>query len=69
MIGYIDKGLVRIFNINPLGVETTNWLAIENELITEIFSFISQEPTQEHIQCIEETIFVYISYQRSTRCI
>lgn len=63
MIGYIDKGSVRIFNINPLGVETTNWLAIENELITEIFSFISQEPTQEHIQCIEETIFVYISYQ------
>ena len=34
-----------------------------NELITEIFSFIRQEPTQEHIQCIEETTIVYISYQ------
>ncbi|PKH52467.1 hypothetical protein CXF68_17985 [Tenacibaculum sp. Bg11-29] len=63
MIGYIDKGLVRVFNINPLGVETTNWLANDNELLTEIFSFISQEPSLEHIQCIEETTFSYISYQ------
>lgn len=63
MIGYIDKGLVRIFNINYLGVETTNWLVTDDELITEILSFISQEPTQEHIQCIEETTIVYISYQ------
>lgn len=63
MIGYVDKGLVRIFNINPLGNETTNWLVADNEIITEILSFISQEPTQEHIQCIEETEIVYISYQ------
>ena len=63
IIGYIDKGLVRIFNINPLGIETTNWLVTDNELVTEILSFISQEPTQEYIQCIEETTIVYISYQ------
>ncbi len=63
LIGYIDKGLVRIFNINPLGIETTNWLVTDDELVTEILSFISQEPTQEYIQCIEETTIVYISYQ------
>ena len=63
MIGYIDKGLVRIFNINSLGIETTNWLVTDDELITEILSFISQEPTQEYIQCIEETTIVYISYK------
>ncbi len=63
IIGYIDKGLVRIFNINPLGIETTNWLVTDDELVTEILSFISQEPTQEYIQCIEETTIVYISYQ------
>ena len=63
LIGYIDKGLVRIFNINPLGVETTNWIVTDDELVTEILSFISQEPTQEYIQCIEETTIVYISYQ------
>lgn len=63
IIGYIDKGLVRIFNINHLGIETTNWLVTDNELVTEILSFISQEPTQEYIQCIEETTIVYISYQ------
>jgi len=63
MIGYIDKGLVRIFNINSLGVETTNWLVTDDELVTEILSFISQEPTQEYIQCIEETTIVYVSYQ------
>ncbi len=63
IIGYIDKGLVRIFNINPRGIETTNWLVTDDELVTEILSFINQEPTQEYIQCIEETTIVYISYQ------
>lgn len=63
MIGYIDNGLVRIFNINSLGIETTNWLATNEELITEILSFIRQEPTQEYIQCIEETTIVFISYK------
>ena len=63
MIGYIDKGLARIFNINSLGVETTNWLVTDDELVTEILSFISQEPTQEYIQCIEETTVVYITYK------
>jgi len=63
LIGYIDKGLIRIFNINSLGVETTNWLVTDDELVTEILSFISQEPTQEYIQCIEETTVVYITYK------
>ncbi len=63
MIGYIDKGLVRIFNINSFGVETTNWLVTDDELVTEILSFISQEPTQEYIQCIEKTTIVYIYYK------
>jgi len=62
-IGYIDKGLIRIFNINSLGVETTNWLVTDDELITEILSFLNQEPTQEYIQCLEETTIIYISYQ------
>ncbi|MFK5879847.1 MAG: Crp/Fnr family transcriptional regulator [Flavobacteriaceae bacterium] len=63
VIGYIEKGLVRIFNINSLGDETTNWLATDDELVTEILSFINQEPTQEYIQCIEETTIVYITYK------
>ena len=62
MIGYVDMGLLRIFNINSFGVETTNWLVTDDDLITEILSFLNQEPTQEHIQCIEETTIVYISY-------
>lgn len=63
LIGYVDKGLVRIFNINSLGIETTNWLVTDDELVTEILSFINQEPTQEYLQCIKETTIVYISYQ------
>ncbi|TPN88941.1 Crp/Fnr family transcriptional regulator [Aquimarina algicola] len=61
--GYIEKGLMRVFNINTQGIETTNWLLTDQEYITEIVSFLKQEPTQEYIQCLEETTITYFSYQ------
>ncbi len=61
--GYIEIGLMRVFNINTQGIETTNWLFTDQEYITEIVSFLKQEPTQEYIQCLEETTITYFSYQ------
>ncbi|WP_103068119.1 Crp/Fnr family transcriptional regulator [Aquimarina sediminis] len=62
-VGYIEKGLMRIYNIDSLSNDTTNWLATDQELITEILSFINQEPAQEYIQCLEETTILYITYK------
>jgi len=62
MIGYIEYGTFRIFNINAKGVEMTNWFSTENDIITEILSFINKQPSQEYIQCLENTKIYFISF-------
>ncbi|WP_420572608.1 Crp/Fnr family transcriptional regulator [Kordia sp.] len=62
-IGYINTGLLRVFNVDSYGNEITNWLITDGELATEILSFLNQEPTQEYIQCIENTTMEYFTYQ------
>ncbi len=62
MIGYIEYGTFRIFNINTKGIEMTNWLSTDNDIITEILSFINEQPSQEYIQCLENTKVQFISF-------
>ncbi len=61
-LGFISKGAFRVFNIDVNGNEMTNWLSIDNDIITEIFSFIKQTPSQEYIQSLEDTTIYYITF-------
>ena len=61
-IGFVENGAFRVFNIDVHGTEMTNWLIIDNDIITEIFSFIKQTPSQEYIQSLEDTTIYYITF-------
>ena len=61
-IGFIEYGTFRIFNINTKGVEMTNWFLTENDIITEILSFINEQPSQEYIQCLDNAKIHFISF-------
>lgn len=59
---FVCKGAMRAFFISEDGQEATRYIALENQFITTIHSFISQSPTNEFIQATEDTDLVYISY-------
>ncbi|MCC7245143.1 MAG: Crp/Fnr family transcriptional regulator [Saprospiraceae bacterium] len=54
-IVWIKSGILRSFYINTDGVEITNCLAFDNELMAAFSSFITQHPTEENIQAIVDS--------------
>ena len=59
---FISKGSVRAYFIDNDGKESTRYIAIENQFITTIHSFISQTPTNEFIQATEQAELLQISH-------
>jgi CRP-like cAMP-binding protein len=59
---FICKGSVRAYFINDEGQESTRYIALEDQFISTIHSFISQTPTNEFIQATEQTELLQISY-------
>lgn len=58
---FVGKGCLRIFFITENGQEATRYLAFENNFATALCSFISNDPSMETIQALEETHILYIS--------
>ncbi|SEV90910.1 cAMP-binding domain of CRP or a regulatory subunit of cAMP-dependent protein kinases [Chitinophaga sp. YR573] len=58
---FVVKGCLRIFFIQEDGQDITRYLAFENNFATALVSFISQEPSLEFIQTLENTELLYIS--------
>jgi CRP-like cAMP-binding protein len=57
----IREGLVRgFFNYNK--TEITNWVSVDNEMVTSISGYFKNEPVLENIQCIEDTHTESLSY-------
>jgi CRP-like cAMP-binding protein len=59
---FVCSGSVRAYFITDDGQEATRYVALENQFITTIHSFISQNPTNEYIQATETSELLYISY-------
>jgi CRP-like cAMP-binding protein len=59
---FVHKGAIRAYFIADDGQEATRYIALENQFITTIHSFISQTPTNEFIQATEDTELLSISY-------
>lgn len=64
----IKKGMVRGF-FNNDGTEITTWIDSENEVFTSITGFFRNQPSREHIQCIEETFCDYLEYADYKYCL
>ncbi len=58
---FVGKGCLRVFFINEEGHEATRYLAFENNFATGLVSFISEKPSLEFIQAIEETELLVVT--------
>lgn len=58
---FIQKGLVRGFYYDE-GKEITNWFAQEEEFATSFYSFITNEPSPETIETLEDCELIKISH-------
>jgi CRP/FNR family transcriptional regulator, anaerobic regulatory protein len=59
--GLITKGLVRFYYINE-GKEITSRLMEEGLIITSWNSYYTQKPSNEFMEALEDTTFVYVEY-------
>lgn len=57
---FIQKGLVRGYYYDE-GKEITNWFAQEEEFATSFYSFITNEPSTETIEALEDCQLIQIS--------
>lgn len=60
---FIKSGFLRGFYYQDNGKEITSWFAFENETVTSMYSFISQKPSFETIEVLEDSTLFEISYQ------
>ncbi len=58
---FIEKGLLRGYYYED-GKEITNWFGQENEFGTCFYSFITQSPSFENIEALEDCILYKISF-------
>ena len=66
---FVCKGAIRAYFISDEGQEATRYIALENQFITTIHSFIEQSPTNEYIQATEPTELLQISYTDFTKIV
>ena len=60
---FLEKGALRGF-YNLDGKEITHWFGFENDFVTSLHSFITQEPAVENIQLLEGSILWAISKEQ-----
>lgn len=58
---FVVKGCLRIFYINNDGVESTRLLVFENQFGSALVNFITDEPSFEFIQALEQTELLYFT--------
>ncbi|MES2518902.1 MAG: Crp/Fnr family transcriptional regulator [Bacteroidota bacterium] len=59
---YITKGLMRCFHQMPNDTQKTYVISCEHNLFTEHSSFISQRPSLDYIEALEDTNVMYFNY-------
>ena len=61
-IGFVYRGLLRSFYVDPKGNEITVNFIRENACATHYSAFISKTPSRYFFQCIEASVIVRLSY-------
>lgn len=59
---FVVSGCIRIFFIDKNGHEKTRYVMLENHIGTALTSFISQKPTIEFIEALDDTELLAISH-------
>ncbi len=55
-IGFLVKGLMRVYYVDKKGNEITTWFVKENEYVTDYPSFLKQSPAKFNFQCLEPCV-------------
>lgn len=58
---FICNGCLRTYFINEKGEEKTRYIAFENKFVSAFASFITQAPSAEYVQALEECVLLRIS--------
>jgi CRP-like cAMP-binding protein len=61
-IGFIVSGSVRYYNIKD-GEEITGYFSFENEFVSSYKSYLTQQPSINYIQALEDTRLITISHK------
>jgi CRP-like cAMP-binding protein len=59
---FITRGLMRSFHQMPNGSQKTYVISSEHKLFTEQCSFVSQKPSMDYLEAVEDTDVLYFSY-------
>ncbi|SDE12064.1 cAMP-binding domain of CRP or a regulatory subunit of cAMP-dependent protein kinases [Dyadobacter soli] len=62
-IGFIAEGLVRSYYVDPAGDETTVGFYQVGDYATHYHSFLTRNPSNYTIQCLEPTVMACLSYE------
>ena len=59
---FMTKGVARYFYTNEEGKEMNTWFSLDTQVIADTTSFVSQEPSEENIQLLEDSEMYSIEY-------
>jgi len=59
---FLEEGFARGFFYQN-GKDITSWFALENDIATPMYSFVTQNPSFESIEILEESVLDVISYE------
>lgn len=57
---FIQNGLIRVYSIDNQAKETTIQIGIENMWVNDLYSYITQTPSENHIEALEATTILQI---------
>lgn len=60
---FMTKGVARYFYTNEEGKEMNTWFSLDTQVIADTTSFVSQEPSEENIQLLEDSEMYSIEYR------
>ncbi len=60
-IAFVEKGLLRSYSIDEKGTERILQFALEGWLISDLFSFLTAEPSSYNIDAVENSELVLVS--------
>lgn len=60
---YIIKGCIRLYFIDKEGVETILYFAVENWWVSDLTSFMDQQPSNQFIETIEDCELLIMDYR------
>ncbi|MEY4860769.1 MAG: hypothetical protein RL059_468 [Bacteroidota bacterium] len=59
---FMTKGAARYFYTNEEGKEINTWFSLDTQVIADTTSFVSQEPSEENIQLLEDSEMYSITH-------